>query len=84
MKFIGYRLTEISDHYERFFLQSLVDNIAELRIVWKLVQMIKTMLSRGRGNIKEWIDFIIQSKRKLSGLKTFARGSRELVALDPL
>ncbi len=82
-KYIGYRLTEISDHYERFYLQTLLDNITELRIVRKLVQIFKEMLARGRGNIRRWIDFIIQSKRKLSGLKTFARGMlRDIAAVE--
>jgi len=82
-KYIGYRLTEISDHYERYYLQTLLDNITELRIVRKLVQVFKAMLSRGRGNIKRWIDFILRSKRKLSGLKTFARGIlRDIEAVE--
>jgi len=82
-KYIGYRLTEISDHYERFYLQTLLDNITELKVVRKLVQIFKTMLSRGRGIIRRWIDFIIQSKRKLSGLKTFVRGMlRDIEAVE--
>ena len=82
-KYIGSRLTEITDHYERYYLQTLLDNIVELRIVRKLVQIFKTMFSRGRGNIKRWIDFIIHSKRKLSGLKTFARGMlRDIEAVE--
>lgn len=82
-KYIGSRLTEINDHYERYYLQALLDNITELRIVRKLVQIFKTMLSRGRGNIKRWIDFIIRSKHKLSGLKTFARGMlRDIEAVE--
>lgn len=82
-KYIGYRLTEISDHYERHYLQIILDNITEIRIVRKLVQIFKTMLSRGRGNIKRWIDFIIRSKCKLSGLKTFARGMlRDIEAVE--
>ena len=82
-KYIGSRLTEITDHYERYYLQTLLDNSAELRIVRKLVQIFKTMLSRGRGNIKRWIDFIIRSKHKLSGLKTFARGMlRDIEAVE--
>jgi transposase len=32
------------------------------------------MIARGRGNIRRWISFILKSKRKLSGLKSFARG----------
>lgn len=82
-KYIGSQLTEITDHYERYYLQTLLDNITELRIVRKLVQIFKTMLSRRHGNIKRWIDFILQSKRKLSGLKTFARGMlRDIEAVE--
>ena len=82
-KYIGARLTDITDHHERYYLQTLLDNITELKIVRKLVQIFKTMLSRGRGNIKRWIDFIIRSKRKLSGLKTFARGLlRDIEAVE--
>ena len=82
-KYIGYNLTDISDHYERHYLQTLLDNIAELRIVRKMVQIFKTMLSRGCGNIKRWIDFIIRSKHKLSGLKTFSRGIlRDIEAVE--
>ena len=32
------------------------------------------MLNRGNGNIRRRIDFILRSKRKLAGLKTFANG----------
>ncbi|MFC2090778.1 ISL3 family transposase [Bacteroidota bacterium] len=82
-KYIGCSLTEIIDHHERFYLQTLLDNITELRIVRKLVQIFKTMLVRGRGNIKRWIDFIIRSKYKLSGLKAFARGMlRDIEAVE--
>lgn len=82
-KYIGSRLTEISDHYERYYLQTLLDNITELRIVRKLVQIFKTMLSRGRGNIKRWIEFVKRSKYKLAGLKAFARGlSRDIEAVE--
>ena len=73
-KYIGFNVTDIADPHERFYLQTLLDNITELRIVRKLVQLFKTMLSRGRGNIRRWIDFIKRSKYKLAGLKTFARG----------
>lgn len=82
-KYIGYPLAEISDHNERYYLQTLLDNIAELRIIRKLVQIFKTMMARGHGNIKRWIDFIIRSKRKLIGLKTFARGMlRDIEAVE--
>jgi len=65
---------DISDHHERFYLQTLLDNITELRIVRKLVRNFKSMLARGCGNIRKWIDFIKHSKYKLAGLKSFARG----------
>ena len=55
-------------------METLLDNIPELRIVRKLVEIFKTMLKRGSGNIRRWIDFIMRSKRKLAGLKTFANG----------
>jgi len=73
-RYIGYDLTDIADHHERFYLQTLLDNITELRIVRKLVRKFKSMLARGCGNIRKWIDFIKHSKYKLAGLKTFARG----------
>lgn len=72
-KYIGSCLTDIIDPEERYYLQTLLDNLVELRIVRKLVQIFKTMLVRGRGNIKRWIEFVKRSKYKLSGLKTFAR-----------
>jgi len=55
-------------------LQTLRDNITELRIVRKLVRNFKSMLARGYSNIRKWIDFIKHSKYKLAGLKTFIRG----------
>jgi len=73
-KYIGFSLTDIPDHHERFYLQTLLDNITELRMVRKLVQIFKTMLARGCGNIRRWVEFVICSKHKLVGLKSFARG----------
>jgi len=73
-KYIASCLTDIADPQERYYLQTLLDNLVELRIVRKLVQIFKTMLVRGRGNNKRWIEFVKRSKYKLSGLKTFARG----------
>jgi len=82
-KYIGSHLTDIADSGERFYLQTLLDNLAELRIVRKLVRIFKTMMVRGRGNIKRWIDFVKRSKHKLAGLKTFARGlSRDIDAVE--
>ena len=82
-KYIGFNLTDITDYHERFYLQTLLDNITELRVVRKLVQIFKTMLARGCGNIRRWIDFVKHSKYKLVGLKTFARGlSRDIEAVE--
>jgi len=82
-KYIGFRLKDITDHHERFYLQTLLDNITELKVVRKLVQIFKAMLARGCGNIRRWIDFVIRSKRKLAGLKTFARGLlRDISAVE--
>jgi transposase len=65
---------DIKDHHERFYFQTLLDNITEIRVVRKLAQIFKTMLARRCGNIKRWIDFVKHSKYKLAGLKSFARG----------
>lgn len=73
-KYIGSNLMDIKDHHERFYFQTLLDNIPEIRVVRKLVQIFKTMLARRCGNIKRWIDFVKHSKYKLAGLKSFARG----------
>ncbi len=81
--YIGADMTEIKDPQDRHYMQTILENITELRIVRKLVQIFRTMLSRGRGNIKRWIDFVIRSKHKLSGLKTFARGMlRDIEAVE--
>jgi transposase len=82
-KYIGSCLTDIANAEERFYLKTLLDNLVELRIVRKLVQIFKTMFARGRGNIKRWIDFVKRSKYKLVGLKTLARGlSRDINAVE--
>jgi transposase len=73
-KYIGCNIMDIKDHHERFYFQTLLDNLTEIRVVRKLVQIFKTMLARGCGNIRRWIDFVKHSKYKLAGLKTFARG----------
>lgn len=82
-KYIGFNLKDVTDHHERFYLQTFLDNITKLRIVRKLVQIFKTMLARGYGNIRRWIDFVKRSKYKLAGLKTFARWlSRDIKAVE--
>ena len=73
-KYIEVCIKDIADLDERNYMEMLLDNIPELRIVRKLVKIFKTMLKRGSGNIRRWIDFIMRSKRKLAGLKTFANG----------
>ena len=55
-------------------LQTLLDNISELQVIRKLVQIFKTMLKRGCGNINRWIEFIKRSKYKMPGLTSFANG----------
>lgn len=65
---------DITDHHERHYMLTLLDYITEIRIVRKLVRHFKSMLARGYGNIRKWIDFIKRSKYKLAGLRTFARG----------
>ena len=82
-KYICVNLTDITDHHERFYLQTLLDNITELKIVRKLVYSFETMLARGRGNIRRWISFVKRSKYKLAGLKTFANGLlRDIKAVE--
>jgi transposase len=82
-KYIGVCLNDINDTDERIYMETLLDNIPEFRIVRKLVQIFKTMLKRGCGNIKRWIDYIKRSKHKLSGLRTFANGlSQDIKAVE--
>lgn len=73
-KYIGYCPTVIEDSDERKYLQTLFDNISELRVIQKLVKIFKTMIRTGRGNINRWIKFIKSSKYKMVGLTTFANG----------
>jgi len=82
-KYIGLPFTDINDTQERNYMEILLENIPELRIVRKLVQIFKTMLVRGFGNIRRWIDFVKKSKYKLSGLKAFANGLlRDIKAVE--
>ncbi len=73
-KYIGSCLSTIKNLDERKYLQTLLDNISELQVIRKLVQIFKTMLKRGSGNINRWIEFIKRSKYKMPGLITFANG----------
>ena len=56
-RYIDYRLADIADQDERSYLKTLLDNISELQVVRKLVQIFKNMLKTGRGNIKRWIEW---------------------------
>lgn len=73
-KYIEVCIKDMADPDERNYMEMLLENIPELRIVRKLVKIFKTMLRSGSGNIRRWIDFIKRSKRKLARLKTFANG----------
>ena len=73
-KYIDVCVTEITDPDQRYYMETLLENIPEFHIVRKLVQIFKTMLKTGSGNIRRCIDFIKRSKRKLVGLKTFSNG----------
>ena len=50
--------TVIKDSDDRKYLQTLLDNISELQIIQILVQIYKTMIRTGRGNINRCIEFI--------------------------
>jgi len=81
-KYIGSCLTDIKNSDERKYLQTLLDNIPELQVIRKLVQIFQTMLKRGCGNINGWIEFIKRSKYKMPGLISFAKGlSRDIKAV---
>jgi len=82
-KYIEVCIKDIADPDERNYMETILENIPELRIVRKLVKIFKMMLKRGSGNIRRWIDFIKRSKRKLAGLKTFANGLlQDIKAVD--
>ena len=82
-KYIGGSISDIEDPDERSCMKTLIAYLPELQIVRKLVQIFRTMIKRGCGNISRWIDFVKKSKRKLSGLKSFAYGlSRDIKAVE--
>ncbi len=82
-KYIGGSISDIEDPDERSCMKTLIANLPELQIVRKLVQIFRTMIKRGSGNITRWIDFVKKSKRKLSGLKSFAYGlSQDIKAVE--
>ncbi len=73
-KCIGHSLNHIEDANDRSYMQVLFDNMPILERVLRLVKRFKKMLKTGEEQIQEWINSIEESKDKLSGLKTFARG----------
>ena len=82
-KYIGGSMSDIEDPDEKSCMKTLIENLPELQIVRKLVRIFRTMIKCGSGNITRWIDFIKRSKRKLSGLKSFAYGlSRDINAVQ--
>ncbi len=82
-KYIGSSLSAIENPDEQKYMKTLLDNIPEFKVVRRLVQIFKMMLKRQKGNIKRWIEFIKNSKYKLTGLKTFANGLlRDIKAVE--
>jgi transposase len=82
-QYIGCNLADITDISEREYMQTLLDNMLELQIVRRLVRLFRSMLRRGFGNIRRWIDFIMRSKHKLAGLRNFANGLlRDILAVE--
>ena len=82
-KHIGSCFTVIKNADERNYMQTLLNNIPELQVIRKLVQIFKTMLKRRCGNINRWIEFIKRSKYKMPGLINFANGLfRDIKAVE--
>ncbi len=82
-KFIDVNIKDISDSDERSYMETLIENILEFRVVRKLVQIFKRMLKNGCGNIRRWIEYVRGSKMALAGLKNFANGLlRDIKAVE--
>jgi transposase len=82
-KYIGHSLNHIEDADERSYMQVLFENMPILKRVRKLVKKFKAMLKTGEGQVQEWIKSIEDSRDKLPGLKTFARGlKRDMKAVQ--
>jgi hypothetical protein len=82
-KYIGLSLNHIEDADERSYMQVLFENMPILKRVRSLVKQFKAMLKTGEGQVQEWIKSIENSKDKLTGLKTFARGlKRDIKAVQ--
>jgi transposase len=61
-------------HLKVFSERIITNNTNELSVREKLTQIFKTMTSKGKDNIRRWVDIIIHSRHKLAGQKSFARG----------
>jgi transposase len=82
-QYIGCNLADITDPDELKYMQTLLENMLELQIVRRLVRLFRSMLRRGFGNIRRWIDFIMRSKHKLAGVRNFANGLlRDILAVE--
>ncbi|MCT4644563.1 MAG: ISL3 family transposase [Carboxylicivirga sp.] len=73
-KYIGKNMNRIENHDERDYMQMLLKYMPLLRQVRKLVRKFKKMIRKGTGDIEEWIQTVKDSKQKLPGLTSFARG----------
>ncbi len=73
-KYIGRNMNRIDDREERIYLHILLENMPVLKHVRRLVRKFKAMLRKGNDDIENWIQTVKESKLKLSGLITFARG----------
>lgn len=82
-RYIGVNMSDIENPQERCCMLTLLGNCPELRIVRKLAQLFRTIIKRGCGNIKRWIEFVLRSRHRLSGIKIFANGLlRDLQAVE--
>ena len=63
--------------------RDLNENYELVKSIKGVGPVIATDLLIKKGNIRRWIEFVIRSKRKLAGLKTFARGLlRDICAVE--
>ncbi|SHE54182.1 Transposase [Mariniphaga anaerophila] len=82
-KYVGQSLNHIENIDHRSYMQLLFENMPILIRVRRLVKRFKKMLKTGEGQIHEWIKSIQESKDKLPGLKTFAKGlKRDIKAVQ--
>lgn len=82
-KYIGHSLNHIEDADDKSYMQVLFENMPILKRVRRFVKKFKAMLKTGEGQVQEWIKSIEDSKDKLPGLKTFARGlKRDMKAVQ--